>query len=129
MDNVYYTCIPRSQEQWRRPHGKQKLCRIGKLVPDKIASYIKYHRLYMEEGIRKGDKYQYISLLGNTLFLYYESPVEETCLRPDKTGESMVQKEWITKNPPAHFDHSFSGEANFINLEPVLSWGREELYE
>lgn len=121
MDNVYYTCIPASMEQWSRKGEKEACCRIGRLLPDKVASYIKYHIMYMEEGIRKGDKYQYISLLDNTLFIYYESPVEETCLRPDRTGESMVQKEWIKQDPVGHFDHSFSGEANFVDIKAVIA--------
>lgn len=121
MDNVYYTCVPLSLEQWSRKGIKEPCCRIGRLLPDKVASYIKYHNMYMEEGIRKGDKYQYISLLDNTLFIYYESPAEETCLRPDRTGESMVQKEWIKQDPVGHFDHSFSGEANFVDIKAVIA--------
>ena len=129
MDNVYYTGVPISVEQWARPAGKKPLCRIGKLVPDKVDSYKKYHSLYMEEGIRKGDKYLCIALLGTTLFLYYESPEEPTCLRPDRTGESQVQKDWIKQNPPGHFDHSFSGEGNFITLKAILTAGVEDIYE
>lgn len=128
MKNVYYTFIPKTLESWARKEKKKRIAKIGKLLPDKIDSYIKYHDAFMEEGLLDGEKHLFISLLGNTLFLYSEDPAEMVHLRRDCNDESTVINEWRALNPKGHFDHEFSGEANFIILDDIFSLGREDFF-
>lgn len=126
MENVYYTSIPSDEKYWSRTCDKIRLGRIGHLVPDKKQSYINYHKAIMKEGLFEGDKYLYIGLYGNTLFLYSESPKIMTHIRSNIDGKSEVIEEWRRLDPRSHFDHEFSGEANFVNLTQLFSVGRED---
>lgn len=128
MNNVYYTSIPESLEYWARNEKKTRIGRIGKLLPDKIDSYIEYHIKFMEEGLFDGEKYLFISLKDNTLFLYSEDPGQMVHLNKDSNEESTVVHEWRKLNPKGHFDHEFSGEPNFVFLDEIFSLGREDIF-
>ena len=121
MENVYYTAIPADADYWARQGEKKHIGRLGRLVSNKINSYIHYHKEIMKEGLFDGDKYLFISLTGNTLFLYSESPDIMTHLRSNSAEKSKVIEEWRSINPGSHFDHDFSGDANFVYMEDILS--------
>ncbi|MBQ8526086.1 MAG: hypothetical protein IJ460_05155 [Clostridia bacterium] len=127
MKNVYYTSVPVSDEYWSRQGKKTRIGRLARLMPGKVNSYVRYHKAIMEEGLFEGEKYLCISLYGNTLFLYSESPAIMTHIRQNLKGESEVINEWRKLNPKSHFDHGFSGESNFITIEEIFSAGREDI--
>ena len=120
MDNVYYTSVASDEGWWARQGNKKPVGRLGRLVPEKKNSYVYYHREIMKEGLFEGDKYLFIGLLENTLFLYSESPEIRTHIRSELTGESKIIEEWRSVNPRSHFDHDFSGEPNFVYMEEIL---------
>ncbi len=45
----------------------------------------------------------------------------------DQTGEK--DKEWLAVDPESHFDHTLSGEENFLLLPEVFSMGLEDNME
>ena len=122
MENVYYTSVASDKEYWARCGEKKPVGRLGRLVPQKKDSYVYYHKEIMKEGLFEGDKYLFIGLLENTLFLYSETPDIMTHIRSDLTEESKVIEKWRSVNPKSHFDHDFSGEGNFVYMEELLGF-------
>ncbi|MBE5961811.1 MAG: hypothetical protein E7256_10610 [Lachnospiraceae bacterium] len=127
MYPIYYHAIPETEEEWERHGRKIRRGRIAYLLPDKLFSYTYYHEAIVEEGLLEGDQYQSIALHENVLFSYFEEPKIMTHIRKDKTGESKVIKDWLAVDPESHFDHTLSGEGNFLFIKEVFSFGKEDL--
>ena len=126
MKNVYYTCVPVSEDMWCRKENKTSVGRIGKIIDGKVDSYVYYHKKIMEEGLFEGDKYLCIGLYGNTLFLYSETPAYPVHLKSECSDQSVVIEEWRKQNPRAHFDHDFAGEKNFVDGDLLFSLRKED---
>ena len=74
----------------------------------------------MQEGLLRGDKYQYISLHENILFSYYEEPRNNVNLS-GKDEDSKVIEGWMKADPESHFDHDIIGtESNFLIIDPLV---------
>ncbi|MDO5294074.1 MAG: hypothetical protein Q4F05_15140 [bacterium] len=127
MYNIYYHSIPESVDQWERNSKKKRRGRIAYLYPEKLFSYTYYHKAIVDEGLLDGDKYQSIALHENILFSYFEEPKSMTHIKKESKEASKVIDEWIAKDPESHFDHTLSGEDNFLLIEEVFSMGKEDL--
>lgn len=128
MHIVYYNAIPDSVENWRRNSKKERIGRIAYLLPDKLMTYLYYHKELLEEGLFEGERYLSIGLHDTILFTYSESPRIITHLNLKSTEESAVIEKWRALNPKSHFDHDFSGEGNFVDLQELFSLGWEEIF-
>ena len=128
MHIVYYNAIPDTVENWCRNSKKDRIGRIAYLLPDKLMSYLYYHKELLEEGLFEGERYLSIGLHDTILFTYSESPRIITHLNLQSTEESTVIAKWRALNPKSHFDHNFSGEGNFVDLQELLSLGWEEIF-
>lgn len=127
MYHIYWHSVPETPEQWAREGKKERRGRIAYLLPEKLFSYVYYHKAIVDEGLLEGDRYQSIALHENVLFSYFEEPKIFTHIREEYTGEaSKVIDEWLAADPESHFDHSLSGEANFLLIGEVFSMGRED---
>lgn len=126
MYPIYYHSIPESVEQWERQGKKKRRGRIAYLLPDKLFSYTYYHKAIVDEGLLDGDQYQSIALHENILFSYFEEPKIMVHIKKDHHEESSVIKEWIEADPESHFDHTLSGNDNFLLIEEVFSMGKNE---
>lgn len=129
MHTVYYNAVPKSVDSWQRVGKKERIGRIAYLIPDKLVSYLYYHKELLEEGLFEGERYLSIGLYDTILFTYSESPRVITHLRLESAEESTVITRWRQVDPKSHFDHSFSGSGNFLDLEELLSLGWEEVFD
>ena len=126
MYTIYYHDIPKNEEYWARNEKKKRRGRIAYLHEDKLFSYVYYHKAIVDEGLLEGDRYQFIALHENILFSYFEEPKIFTHLKKDVQEESKVIQEWLAVNPESHFDHTLSGEENFLLLPEIFSMGLED---
>lgn len=129
MHHIYHNAIPDTAQNWRRHGKKERIGRIAYLLPDKMLSYLYYHKELLEEGLFEGERYLSIGLYDTVLFTYSESPRIMTHLNSESNEQSTVITEWRARNPKSHFDHTFSGEGNFVDLEELLSLGWEEIFD
>ena len=127
MYHIYYHDIPDTKERWARVGKKQRRGRIAYLFDETLFSYVYWHKAIVDEGLLEGDMYQSIALHENILFSYFEEPKIFTHIKKDIDKESEVIKGWLDVNPESHFDHSLSGEENFLLLPEVFSMGAEDL--
>ena len=127
--HIYHNAIPDTVKNWRRQGKKERIGRIAYLLPDKIMSYLYYHKELLDEGLFEGERYLSIGLYDTVLFTYSESPRIMTHLNSESNEQSTVIAEWRAQNPKSHFDHDFSGEGNFVDLEELLSLGWEEIFD
>lgn len=127
--HIYHNAIPDTAKNWRRQGKKERIGRIAYLLPDKIMSYLYYHKELLDEGLFEGERYLSIGLYDTVLFTYSESPRIMTHLNSESNEQSTVIAEWRAQNPKSHFDHDFSGEGNFVDLEELLSLGWEEIFD
>lgn len=126
MFTIYYHDIPTKESEWKRDGIKKRRGRIAYLKEDKLFSYTYYHKAIVDEGLLEGDRYQFIALHEDILFSYFEEPKIFTHIRKDSKDESKVIKEWLAVDPESHFDHTLSGEDNFLLLPELLSLGVED---
>lgn len=128
MHIVYYNAIPDTAEKWCRMINKERIGRIAYLLPDKLVSYLYYHKALLDEGLFEGERYLSIGLHDTILFTYSESPRIITHLNLESKEESAVITKWEEVNPRSHFDHDFSGEGNFVDLQKLVTLGWEEIF-
>ncbi len=132
MVNVYYHHIPDSDiDEWEKERTVGKKTRIGRiafLFPDKLPSYVMYHTAIVQEGLLKGDKYQYISLHENILFSYYEEPRNNVNIK-GSDQESEVIKDWLSVDPESHFDRVKAKGENFLVIPCVFSIDRIDMFD
>ena len=130
MINVYYHHIPDGDlDVWERERTTAKKTRIGRIAfvyPEKLPSYVKYHTDIVNEGLLKGDKYQFISLHENILFSYYEEPRNNVNLR-ETDEESKVIEEWLKVDPESHFDRDKACGNNFLVIPCLFTIDRLDL--
>lgn len=121
MYPVYYQSIPKTEEDWvkERVPGKTKIGRIAFLKHDTMFEYVYWHKAIVDEGLLKGDKYQFISLHEDILFSYYEEPRTQVNISGAE-GESEAIKGWLAIDPGAHFDLTKTGGSHFMNIKPLL---------
>lgn len=129
MYTIYYHDIPMKEEDWARTEKKKRRGRIAYLHEDKLFSYVYYHKAIVDEGLLEGDRYQFIALHENILFSYFEEPKIFTHIKKDSQEESKVIQDWLAVDPESHFDHTLSGEENFLFLPELFSMGKEDNME
>lgn len=123
MYPIFYQQIPDSEKDWiaERNVGKTKVGRIAFLKEEKLFSYTYYHKALVDEGLLKGDKYQYISLHENILFSYYEEPRNNVNLS-GKDAESEVIGQWLALDPGSHFETWKTDGKHFEPLPAILEY-------
>lgn len=126
MYHIFYHDLPTSPKQWAREGKKKRRGRIAYLYEDKIFSYTYWHKALVDEGLLEGDRYQSIALHEDILFSYFEEPKIFTHLNKFSNEESKVIEGYIASDPESHFDHSLSGDENFLMLPEVFSMGVED---
>ena len=121
MYHIYHHSIPGEVSEWikERATNEKRIGRIAFLKPEKLFSYTYWHYAIVQEGLLKGDKYQYISLHENVLFSYFEEPRHNVNIT-GKEEESKVIDGWMAVDPESHFDREKAGGNNFLVIEPVL---------
>lgn len=122
MNPIYFQSIPDTAEDWikDRGPGKTKVGRIAWLKPETMFDYVYWHKAITDEGLLKGDRYQFISLHENMLFSYYEEPRTNVNISGVE-GESEAIKGWLAIDPGAHFDLIKTGGPHFKVLPSILT--------
>lgn len=128
MNVFYYNAIPKTTEQWFRNEKKGRIGKIAYIMPDKLLSYMYYHKALLDEGLFDGERYLSIASHDTILFTYSETPRILTHLNTESDEASAVIEEWRKLNPKSHFDHNFSGDENFVQLKELLTLGWEEIF-
>lgn len=127
MYPVFWHQVPQTEGQWQQARKNEKKTRIGRiafLYPEKLFSYTYWHKALVEEGLLKGDQYQFISLHENILFSYFETPKNMVNIK-QMDQQSHVITRWTEADPESHFDREKAGGENFRILPALFSVGRE----
>lgn len=127
MYPVFWHQVPQTEGQWQQARKNEKKTRIGRiafLYPEKLFSYTYWHKALVEEGLLKGDQYQFISLHENILFSYFETPKNMVNIK-QMDQQSHVITRWTEADPESHFDREKAGGENFRILPAIFSVGRE----
>lgn len=127
MDYIFYHTMPEDRESWARHGKKTRRGRIAYLLPDKLFSYVYYHKALVDEGLLEGDMYQSIALHEDVLFSYFEEPKIFTHIKKEVNEPSKIINDWLAVDPESHFDHELAGELNFRFIDEVISLGVEDL--
>jgi len=111
----------RDISEWtkERNPSKTRVGRIAFLFPDKLSSYVRWHKALVDEGLLKGDKYQYISLHENILFSYYEEPRTNVSITGGDEESEVIDK-WLSIDPGSHFDQSRTEGRHFLPITPLI---------
>lgn len=122
MYSIYWHSVPQDVDSWMegRKGKKNRIGRIAFLYPEKMFSYTYWHQAIVEEGLLKGDQYQFISLHENILFSYFEEPKNMVNITGMDKASEVIDK-WLAVNPESHFDREKAGGSNFILIEQLLS--------
>ncbi|MCR5161839.1 MAG: hypothetical protein K6C06_08715 [Lachnospiraceae bacterium] len=117
MRPVYWQQEPRDAEDWERQcRPSLHIGRLARLLPSKENEYLYYHQKLVEEGLHKGDRYQFIAIHENYLFSYYEEPRTNVNIRRVEGVDSDVIREWVKADPASHFYRFYPGAEDFIHL-------------
>ena len=121
MYHIYHHSVPADPESWvaERASNEKRIGRIAFLKPEKLFPYTYWHYAIVQEGLLKGDKYQYISLHENILFSYFEEPRHNVNIT-GREEESKVIDGWMAVDPESHFDREKAEGSNFLVIDPVL---------
>lgn len=125
MYPVFWHQIPQTEEQWQKARTNENKTRIGRIAflhPEKLFSYTYWHKALVDEGLLKGDQYQFISLHENILFSYFETPKHMVNIR-QMEAQSDVIDGWTEADPESHFDREKAGGENFRILPALFSAG------
>ena len=77
-DEIFHYSKPMNANQWNRKlENKEAFVRHGRLLHDKISSYIYYHYQLQEELPGDGNRYGIIFLYRDSLIFYSETPHEQ----------------------------------------------------
>ena len=128
MHHIYYHQEATDIEHWKRAQvPDMRRGRIAFLYPDKLFSYVYYHKAIVDEGLLKGDKYQSIALHENILFSYFEEPKTLVNIRNEETPSTVIE-DWLAVDPESHFIHTKEGLGeNFMFLPALFALGAEDL--
>ena len=123
MIEVFHFDRPASVEHWRRPQPPEKrLGKVGRLWPEKVASYVYYHFQLQEEQGLPGSKYQFIGLHENLLFLYDEQPpVVEPLVHAKGLATTGTPANWADTRMDLHFIPWPDGIRYNREIDPVFS--------
>lgn len=121
MYPIYHHSLPSEPEEWvkERLTNTKRIGRIAFLYPDKLFSYTYWHYAIVQEGLLKGDKYQYISLHENLLFSYFEEPRHNVNIKGSEEESSVIDG-WTAVDPESHFDREKTAGNNFLVIDAVL---------
>lgn len=121
MYHIYHHSMPDKKDEWIKERAvcDKRIGRIAFLKPEKLFSYTYWHYAIVEEGLLKGDKYQYISLHENILFSYFEEPRTNVNIK-GIDEESKVIDGWLAVDPESHFDREKAHGNNFLIIDPVF---------
>lgn len=126
MTPVFWFDTPENLQQWKRMQKVREQCgRIAILYHEKLLSYVCHHQSIVNEGLLKGDRYQFISLHENVLFSYYEEPRDREIVNVKKMeGDSKEITLWEQVNPESHFYHFPEADgANFLKIPSLFTIG------
>ena len=127
MYHIYHHSIPGDVSEWvkERAANENRIGRIAFLKPEKLFSYTYWHYAIVQEGLLKGDKYQYISLHENVLFSYFEEPKKFVNIKEDYEHESQAINDWLAVDPESHFiPFPEAGGSNFYIIPEYFAVGR-----
>lgn len=127
MHPVFWFDEPTSVDSFRRGRQPDARCgRIAHFYPDTVIDYVVHHQLIAREGLAVGDRYQFISVLDDVAFSYFETPRdrEQVNIRREE-GESREIRRWLDADPFSHFDHFDPGtlERDFLVIDTLVSVG------
>lgn len=127
MHPVFWFDEPKDVDSFRRTLPPDARCgRIAHFWPDTVIDYVVHHQLIAREGLAVGDRYQFISVLGDVAFSYFETPRdrERVNIRREP-GESKEIQRWLDVDPFSHFDHFDPGtlERDFLVIDTLVSVG------
>ncbi|NMN00980.1 hypothetical protein G1C96_1562 [Bifidobacterium sp. DSM 109958] len=127
MHPVFWFDEPKDVESFRRAQEPDARCgRIAHFYPDTVIDYVVHHQLIAREGLAVGDRYQFISVLDDVAFSYFETPRdrERVNIRREE-GESKEIQRWLDVDPFSHFDHFDPGtlERDFLVIDTLVSVG------
>jgi hypothetical protein len=129
MIKVYYQWEPEENtDEWEKERTTDQKIRVGRIAfvfPEKLTSYIRYHKALTDEGLNKGDKYAYISMHENILFSYYEEPRNNVNIKNTDEPSSVIN-EWLDVNPESHFDRVKAKGMNFLVIPCLFTADRVE---
>lgn len=126
MTPVFWFDTPENLQQWKRVQKAREQCgRIAILYHEKLLSYVCHHQSIVNEGLLKGDRYQFISLHENVLFSYYEEPRDREIVNVKKMeGDSTEITLWEQVDPESHFYHFQEADgANFLKIPSLFTVG------
>lgn len=127
MHPVFWFDEPKDVDSFRRAQAPDARCgRIAHFWPDTVIDYVVHHQLIAREGLAVGDRYQFISVLDDVAFSYFETPRdrERVNIRRED-GESREIRRWLDVDPFSHFDHFDPGtlEKDFLVIDTLVSVG------
>jgi len=96
MIDIFHYNEPQSVQHWRRKQPVEKrVCKLARLKPEMVSSYIFNHYQMQEEQPGCGHKYGIISLNENLMFFYKEEPYYvEKALHTGKLSTHNTPKNW-----------------------------------
>lgn len=121
---TFYTDVPQDADSWKRTLPPDARCgRIAKLYDAKVYSYLSHHNALVQEGLLRGDRYQFISYHENFLFSYFETPRDREVVNIRRSEEkSQVIEQWLQVAPDSHFYHyPEAGGENFMIIETLCA--------
>lgn len=126
MHPVFWFDEPKDVESFRRAQAPDARCgRIAHFWPDTVIDYVFHHQAIAREGLLVGDRYQFISVLDDVAFSYFETPRDREQVnirRQDQKGEEIDR--WLERDPFDHFDHfDPSTKADFLIIDTLVSLG------
>ena len=122
MYHIYHHSIPGDVSEWvkERASNENRIGRIAFLKPEKLFSYTYWHYAIVQEGLLKGDKYQYISLHENVLFFRILEEPRHNVNITGKRGRIKVIDGWMAVDPESHFDREKACGNNFLVIDPIM---------
>ncbi|KAB8292649.1 hypothetical protein [Bifidobacterium avesanii] len=127
MHPAFWSDEPKDVDSFRRAQEPDARCgRIAHFWPDTVVDYVLHHQLIVQEGLAMGDRYQFISVLDDVAFSYFETPRdrERVNIRREERESKEIQR-WLDVDPFNHFDHFDPGtlERDFLIIDTLVSVG------
>lgn len=123
MTVVFHFDEPQSLAYWARPYPIEKrMGKIARLRPEMIASYIYFHYQLQEEQAFPGEKFKFITLHENLLFMYDEvPPVIGKPSHQGKLSTNNTPQDWAQARMDLHFIPWDDGVRFFRPIETLLA--------
>lgn len=96
MQDIFHYNEPQNPEHWMRKQPVEKrVCKLARLKPEMVSSYIFNHYQLQEEQPGCGHKYGIICINENLLFFYKEEPLYyEKAIHKGKLSTLNTPKNW-----------------------------------